>query len=183
MHTILPADAENVRLFSDSPHRRMLIHSQFFTLCTAKGSIHPQCPQGYPHEKTAEMADFCGFHRSYPHCPQLIHNPFPPRLPMWIFMWTSSFAFFWLFTDVTKVHNHACSCMFAEKSLRLSADFASRFHSAETFARSENVKSPKKKAVVHEKMGRTVSPPRGIRIRFRANQVASRANCTQMHPT
>ena len=65
-----------------------------FFLCTAKDSIHPQCPQGYPQFFPAKPLQNRGFPPNYPHCPQLIHSTYPICFHMWIFMWTFIGAYF-----------------------------------------------------------------------------------------
>ena len=59
-----------------------------FCLCTAKDSIHPQCPQGYPQFPQAKLPEYRGSSPNYPHHPQLIHSAYPICFYMWIFMWT-----------------------------------------------------------------------------------------------
>ena len=64
-----------------------------FCLCTAKDSIHPQCPQGYPQFPQAKLPEYRGSSPNYPRHPQLIHSTYPICFYMWIFMWTFTGAY------------------------------------------------------------------------------------------
>ena len=62
---------------------------------------------------------------------------------MWIFMWIPVPAVFRLFTDVTKMHIYARSCMFVRKLLFYTVCPAAGKPNTESFESNENVKSPK----------------------------------------
>ena len=58
-------------------------------------------------------------------------------------MWTCGFARFCQFTNVTRVHKYARSCMFVRECLLQTVVPGAGNHNCETFARNENVISPK----------------------------------------
>ena len=121
---------------------RMHVHK--WGLCTAKESIHPQCPQAYPHIQRGKVLDFPDFHQGYPQYPQLIHKLYPLCKRMWICMWKAEIGQESMFTHVTNANKYACSCMFAEGALRLSAHWWPDITTRGRWVCNKNVISPKK---------------------------------------
>ena len=122
----------------------MHIHLHNFCLCTAKELIHPQYPQGYPQLHRRKVAEYRGFHRRYPHYPQVFHRRYPRYTSMWICMWTSHFARFFLFTHVTLMHIYTLMHIFCVKHLPIPAISPPKSTFPKIFVLNENATSPKK---------------------------------------